>query len=127
AATYGTKNMLLAGIAIYCLITVVAFSLPAIDNQSLKAAMFWLIAFMVASAMGGIQSLSRSYFGKLIPPRNSAEFFGFYNVFGKFAAIAGPALMGVVGEVTGESRWGVLSLLALFIIGGVLLTRVERA
>lgn len=127
ATTFGTKNMLLAGIAVYCLITLVAFSLPAIDNQTVKVAMFWLVAFMVASAMGGIQSLSRSYFGKLIPPRSSAEFFGFYNVFGKFAAVAGPALMGLVGELTGDSRWGVLSILALFIIGGFLLTRVEKS
>ena len=75
--------------------------------------------------MGGIQALSRSYFGKLIPAEKSAEFFGFYNVFGKFAAITGPFLMGIVGRITGETRWGVLSILLLFIVGGLLLTRVE--
>ena len=55
----------------------------------------------------------------------SAEFFGFYNVFGKFAAITGPFLMGVVGHLTGHTRWGVLSLLFLFIIGALLLLKVE--
>ena len=79
----------------------------------------------MASSMGGIQALSRSYFGKLIPAEKSAEFFGFYNVFGKFAAITGPFLMGIVGHITGETRWGVLSILLLFIVGGLLLTRVD--
>lgn len=74
--------------------------------------------------MGGIQALSRSYFGRLIPAEKSAEFFGFYNVFGKFAAITGPFLMGVVGRITGETRWGVASILVLFIIGALLLNQV---
>ena len=76
--------------------------------------------------MGGIQALSRSWFGKLIPAENSSEFFGFYNVFGKFAAITGPFLMGVIGRLTGDTRWGVLSILALFVIGAWLLLRVEE-
>ena len=76
--------------------------------------------------MGGIQALSRSYFSKLIPPENSAEFFGFYNVSGKFAAIAGPALLGIVGGMTGDTRWGVLSILFRFVIGAWLLTRVRE-
>ena len=75
--------------------------------------------------MGGIQALSRSYFAKLIPAKNSAEFFGFYNVFGKFAAIGGPLLLGIVGRLTGDTRWGVLSILILFLIGAYLLSRVD--
>ncbi len=90
-------------------------------SADLKAA----IALLVASSMGGIQALSRSYFSKLIPPENSAEFFGFYNVFGKFAAIAGPALLGIVGRMTGDTRWGVLSILVLFVIGAWLLMKVR--
>lgn len=126
AARFTAKTMLLAGIALYCSITFLAFFLPSIENMTVKAALFWLIAFLVASAMGGIQALSRSYFGKLIPPHKSAEFFGFYNVFGKFAAITGPFLMGVVGRITGETRWGVLSILLLFVIGGVILSQVSE-
>jgi UMF1 family MFS transporter len=76
--------------------------------------------------MGGIQALSRSYYGKLIPAESSAEYFGFYNVFGKFAAITGPFLMGMVGRLAGHSRWGVLSILVLFFVGAWLLSKVEN-
>jgi UMF1 family MFS transporter len=126
AARTSTRKMLMVGIGIYCLVTVCAFLLPSINDPRLKGAAFWVIAFLVASSMGGIQALSRSYFGKLIPPEKSAEFFGFYNVFGKFAAIAGPFLMGLVGRMSGESRWGVLSLLLLFVAGGYCLSRVRE-
>lgn len=125
AAIFSAKAMLLAGIGVYCIITFMAFLLPSIDDLAMKTAAFWCISFLVASSMGGIQALSRSYFGKLIPAENSAEFFGFYNVFGKFAAITGPFLMGVVGRMTGETRWGVLSILVLFIVGAWLLGRVQ--
>jgi UMF1 family MFS transporter len=125
AALFTAKKMLLAGIAIYVVVTLLAFFLPSIEDIKTKTIMFWLIAFLVASAMGGIQALSRSFFGKLIPPEKSSEFFGFYNVFGKFAAITGPFLMGAVGGLTGDSRWGMLSIVILFVIGGLLLMRVD--
>jgi len=125
ATRFSTKTMLLAGIFIYCLVTLCAFWLPSIADPRWKNIVFWLISFLVASAMGGIQSLSRSLFGRLIPPEKSAEFFGFYNVFGKFAAITGPLLMGMVGRLTGESRWGVLSLLLLFLLGAWFLAQVR--
>lgn len=126
AAVFSTKTMLLAGIGVYCLATLTAFALPWIANPGVKTGAFWLVAFLVASSMGGIQALSRSYFGKLIPPENSAEFFGFYNVFGKFAAISGPLLMGMVGRLTGDTRWGVLSILILFVLGAWFLLKVEE-
>ena len=126
ANRFSTRTMLITGILVYCLITLLAFLLPAIPSLPLKTALFWFIALLVASSMGGIQALSRSYFGKLIPAENSAEFFGFYNVFGKFAAISGPFLMGIVGRITGDTRWGVLSILLLFIIGGYFLMKVEE-
>ncbi|MGW8195865.1 MAG: MFS transporter [Desulforhopalus sp.] len=126
ALRFSTKTMLLVGIGVYCVVTLLAFFLSEIDDFAVKTALYWVVAFLVASAMGGIQALSRSYFGKLIPPEKSAEYFGFYNVFGKFAAITGPFLMAVIGGLTGETRWGVLSILVLFVIGGVLLTFVEE-
>jgi MFS transporter, UMF1 family len=126
AQVFGTRTMLLAGIVVYFLVTLLAFFLPSFENVALQTAIFWGIAFLVASAMGGIQALSRSYFSKLIPPEKSAEFFGFYNVFGKFAAISGPALMGLVGGLTGHTKWGVLSIAILFIIGGLILMKVEE-
>jgi len=125
ATRFSTKTMLLAGILIYCLVTVWAFLLPSITDPHWKNAAFWAISFLVASAMGGIQALSRSFFGRLIPPEKSAEFFGFYNVFGKFAAITGPLLMGMVSRLSGESRWGVLSLLLLFVLGTCFLAKVR--
>lgn len=126
AAVYSARRLLYVGIAIYSFVTLVAFLLPVVDDLRLKTLLYWCIAVLVASAMGGIQALSRSYFGKLIPAEKSAEFFGFYNVFGKFAAITGPLLVGVVGRMTGETRWGVLCILILFLAGAGLLSRVEQ-
>lgn len=125
ARRFSTKTMLLAGIGVYCLATFIGFMLPAVSDQGLKSALFWSIAFLVASSMGGIQALSRSYFARIIPHEKSAEFFGFYNIFGKFAAICGPFMMGVVGHLTGHSRWGILSIMILFIVGALLLLRVD--
>jgi UMF1 family MFS transporter len=125
AMIFSTRRMLMAGIGVYCLATLIAFYLPVIDDPLKKNIAFWFIAFLVASSMGGIQALSRSYYSKLIPAEKSAQFFGFYNVFGKFAAISGPLLMGVVARLTGETRWGVLSILLLFVIGSVLLVGVK--
>lgn len=127
ARTFSTKGMIMAGIIVYCAITCIAFALPSINDQTLRIASFWLIAFLVASSMGGLQALSRSYFASLIPAEKSGQFFGFYNIFGKFAAITGPFLMGVVGRITGETRWGVLTLLFLFMAGAFLLWRVEES
>lgn len=126
ADRYSTKAMLLAGIALFSVATLIGFSLPSVQNITVKTALFWLIAFLVASSMGGIQALSRSYYARLIPVEKSAEYFGFYNVFGKFAAITGPFLMGVVGHLTGDTRWGVLSILLLFLIGGWMLQKVPE-
>lgn len=124
ADRFGTKTMLLAGIGLFSLATFIGFLLPSVENITSKSMLFWLIAFLIASAMGGIQALSRSYYARLIPVEKSAEYFGFYNVFGKFAAITGPFLMGAVGHLTGDTRWGVLSILLLFLVGGVMLLRV---
>ena len=65
------------------------------------------------------------FWEKLIPAEKSAEFFGFYNVFGKFAAITGPFLMGLITRLTGETRWGILSILVLFLAGAYFLNKVQ--
>ncbi|MBN2201928.1 MFS transporter, partial [bacterium] len=74
---------------------------------------------------GGTQGLSRSLFGSMVPKNRSAEFFGFYNISGKFAGILGPAVFGLSGQIGGTSRVGILSLLAFFAIGAALLLRVD--
>ena len=119
------KPLLQTGIFIYCLIILLAFFLPTLGTLQLKTRFFWLLSIMVATSMGGIQGLCRSFFGRLIPAEKSAEFFGFYNISGKFATIAGPLLFGLTGQLTGSSRYGVLSLLVIFLIGSLLLTRVK--
>lgn len=124
AKKYSTKKLLLVGIVIYSVVTFIGFLLPSIDSMSIRTAIFWLMAFLVASSQGGIQALSRSFFGRVIPKEKSAEFFGFYNIFGKFAAIVGPFLMALFTRFTGHSRFGVLSILILLVIGAILLVRV---
>lgn len=131
AKKYGAKNMVAVGIGVYMLISIIAFKVS-------QAWHFWVIAAMVATSQGGIQALSRSMFGKMIPDRNrSNEFFGFFEIFGKFSAIMGPWLFGFVGLKAAQfirennpaitqdaldkaaSPYGVLSVLLIFIIGAV--------
>lgn len=126
AKKYSTKKMLFAGILIYAIVTLVGFLLPSFQSIGLKTGLFWFMAFLVATSQGGIQALSRSFFGKTLPKEKSAEFFGFYNIFGKFAAIIGPLLMAVFTKMTGDSRYGVLSLLILFLTGAFLLSKVPE-
>jgi UMF1 family MFS transporter len=76
---------------------------------------------------GGVQSLSRSMYGRLVPEGKSAEYFGFYNMVGKFGTVIGPALMGALALVSGSTRVSILALLMLFVGGGVLLWRVRVA
>lgn len=133
----GTRTMILFGIATYGVITLVAALMESMPSSWINGA-FILLAVLIGTAQGGVQSLSRSYFGSLIPPEQSAEFFGFFNIFGKFAAILGPALIALFtyfmkGHVlafaglqfTGYSL-GVLSLMVFFIVGGVVLVMADR-
>jgi len=87
---------------------------------------FFLLAVLIGLVQGGIQSLSRSYYVRLIPADRVAEFFGFYNMLGKFAAVIGPILIGVLGLLTGNPRISILSITILFVLGGVLLARVDE-
>lgn len=113
---FRAKIMLVVGIIIYMIICVFAFFMTS-------AREFWILSMLVASSQGGIQALSRSYFAKIIPKENSNEYFGFYNIFGKFAAIMGPALVGIITQLTGNVKNGVLSLIMLFGIGLILLVK----
>ncbi|MBL4936532.1 MFS transporter [Clostridium sp. YIM B02515] len=119
AQRFKGKIMLYVGIIIYTVICIYAFFLKTTLD-------FWILAMLVGTSQGGIQALSRSYFGKLVPKENSNEFFGFYNIFGKFAAVMGPFLMGIVTQITGKSNYGVFSIILLFIIGGLILLRVPE-
>ncbi len=126
ADRFSGRLMIVIGIGVYCLLCVLAFFLPALSLPAYKTGLFFLMGFLIAFAQGGIQSLSRSFLAKLVPPHKAAEFFGFYNIFGKFAAIMGPALMSGVTLLAGSARYGVLSLLMLFLAGGILLLLVKN-
>ena len=134
---FGARFMVGVGICVYMGVTIFGFFLR-------EAWQFWVMAIMVATSQGGIQALSRSMFGKLIPDKNrSGEFFGFYDIFGKFSAIMGPALVGLssalaadvmlkeqgldrvtatAGQLaavdTAAAPWGILSVLLIFFVGG---------
>lgn len=120
AEKFAGKTMLYVGIGVYTFICIYAYFL----NSTLD---FWILALLVSTSQGGIQALSRSYFGKLVPKEKANEFFGFYNIFGKFAAIMGPFLVGIVTQLTGKTNNGVFSIIILFIIGGAVLLKVPQA
>jgi len=115
---YGPRTGIFIGLAIYVVVTIRASVMADVSE-------FYLLAFAIGLAQGGVQALSRSLYARMIPEGRTAEFFGFYNVLGKFAAIIGPFLMGWVGALSGSSRVGILSLLLLFIGGAVMLSKVH--
>ncbi len=121
ASRFGRKPLIFIAIGVYAVVCFAASLIPVLPTLESKMALFWVMAFLIASSQGGIQALSRSYFAQLIPPEKSAEYFGFYDIFGRFAAILGPFMLGLMTTITGESRWGILSLSVLFVIGGALL------
>ncbi len=84
---------------------------------SFSTLLFWAMATLVGTVQGGIQAVSRSYFGKLVPKARSNEFFGFFDIFGKFASVVGPFLYAVIAGLTGRSSYGVLCLVVLFLAG----------
>jgi UMF1 family MFS transporter len=116
----GARNGIFIALAVYVAATVYAYVLDDVRD-------FYLMAFVVGLVQGGIQSLSRSYYGRLVPPDKSSEFFGFYNMMGKASAIVGPMLVGVTAAVTGDSRLSILSILLLFIAGAAMLVVAARS
>ena len=114
----GIKNGIMVGIIGYALISI-------LGSMVSEEWHFYALAVLIACFQGGIQALSRSLYSRITPESRSAEFFGFYNMFGKFAAIIGPPLMGYIGLITGNPRYGILSIIILFILGGYFLAKVD--
>ena len=120
-ADFFTCEMAIIGcLLIYFLITVLAYFLDSIFE-------FYLIASLIGLVQGGIQALSRSYFARLIPNNKHSEYFGIYNMLGKFAALLGPLLVGFVTYLTNDSRTGMLSISIFFIIGSILFIQSTKA
>ncbi len=115
----GVKRALYVAIGAYSFITLLGFFMQEVWH-------FYALAMMVGLFQGGIQALSRSYYTRLIPENKSGEFFGFFNMLGKFAAVLGPFMMGAVTVMTGSNRFGILSILVLFLIGGLVLSKVDE-
>ena len=108
-------------------ISLVAYTFIAIMGYFLEVEwQFWALGIAVATVQGGSQALSRSLFGRLAPKSKSAEFYGFFSVTEKFAGIMGPFLFGLVGQIMGNSRLAIISLVVFFIIGAALLSRVNE-
>jgi UMF1 family MFS transporter len=120
AEKFKGKTMLIVGIFVYIVICTYAYFMKTTLD-------FWILAMLVASSQGGIQALSRAYFARLVPKENANEFFGFYNIFYKFAAILGPSLVGLTAYITKNTNSGVFSLIILFGIGGFILYRVPES
>ena len=117
---FGTKRMLLVAIGAYfCITLFAAFFLR-------EAAEFWMLAICVGLFQGGIQALSRSEFGKLIPKEHANEYYGFFDIFGKYAAVMGTFLVSFFTQLSGNSSLGVLSIAVLFVLGFVLLWRMPE-
>jgi UMF1 family MFS transporter len=116
----GARNGIFLALAVYLGATGYAYFLD-------DAGDFYLLAFVVGLVQGGIQSLSRSYYGRLVPRDKASEFFGFYNMMGKASAIIGPTLVGITAAVTGDSRLSILSIVVLFVAGAALLLVARRA
>jgi len=114
----GPKTGIFIGIGIYILITIWAYFMS-------REIEFYMLAAGIGLVQGGVQSLSRSLYARIIPKNKSAEFFGFYNMLGKFAAVIGPVMVGWVGVISGNSRMGILSLIILFVAGVSLLSLVN--
>ena len=135
---WGVRKAIYLGIAIYMAVTVYGTMMTAKHE-------FYILAVVIGLVQGGLQALSRSYYSRLIPTDKAAEFYGFYNMLGKFAVIIGPALMAIVGLIARRimippspseqqllvigqtaSRWSIGSILILFAIGAVLFYFVDE-
>ena len=135
---WGVRKSIYLAIAIYMGITIWGTMMTQ-KNE------FYILAMVIGLVQGGIQALSRSYYSRLIPKNKAAEYYGFYNMLGKFAAILGPVLMGLVGLIAKRilmppsptpeqviavgqlaSRWGIASILILFVIGALLFYFVDE-
>ncbi len=114
----GARNGIFFGITIYAVATIWGSLMQSVWE-------FYALAVVIGLAQGGVQALSRSLFARLIPTSQAAELFGFYNMVGKSAAVIGPIMMGWLGVLTGNPRFGILSLLILFAAGFLLLLLVK--
>lgn len=133
AKKVGAMKMIAIAVCVYFVITILGFFMGFNIEQAelsggdidaalkLSSTLFWILATLVGTVQGGIQALSRSYFGQLIPPERSNEYYGFLDIFGKFSCVIGPALYAATYATTGRASLGILSIIVLFFGGMVAL------
>jgi len=114
----GVKKSLMVGIGVYMLITWLGYTMSSVTD-------FYMLAVLIGLVQGGVQAMSRSLYARMVPKDKTAEYFGIYNMLGKSAAIIGPLLMGGIALLTESHRYSILSILVLFIIGALLLSKVK--
>lgn len=119
-ARFGSKNCIFVAIGVYIIAASLAYFMKSVTQ-------FFLLAFLIATVLGGSQALSRALFARLIPRDRTSEFFGFFAVSERFATIFGPALFTISVLVTGSSRTAILAIIGLFVAGGLVLSRVDEA
>jgi UMF1 family MFS transporter len=119
AERVGARAGIFVAIAIYIAICIWGYRIQ-------HAWEFFVLAGGIGLAQGGINSLSRSFYSRLIPADESAQFFGYYNTIGRFSAVLGPWVMGYVSLATGNPRLSMLALIAFFVLGAFFLARVPK-
>ena len=119
AARVGAKRGIFIGLCVYTAISLLGYFMTS-------AAHFVALACLVGLVQGGTQALSRSLFSSMVPPHKSGEFFGFFSVFEKFAGLFGPLIFGLMIRFSGSSRGAILSVIAFFAAGAVVLWRVDE-
>ena len=126
AKRFSSLNVIIGAVIIYIFIAALGFVMGFGYEEywfdvNTAQILFWVLAFMVGTVQGGIQAISRSTYGRLIPKEDSGEYFGFYEIFGRFAAILGPGIYALVLATTGRASFSILSVTIIFVIGLTLL------
>ena len=114
----GTLRAIIISLFVFLFVCIFAYRMT-------EASEFWILGGVIAIILGGSQALSRSLFASMVPKQQSAEFFGFFTISSRFAAIFGPLLFALVADISGSSRNSILALGIFFIVGGILLLKVK--
>ncbi|MCL2828237.1 MAG: MFS transporter [Oscillospiraceae bacterium] len=120
ADRFGTKTMIYFAIGTYIVVCLIALLMNPARDIGFLTGLFWALAMLVGTAQGGLQALSRAYFGKIVPKEKSNEFFGFYNIFGRLAMVIGTTLFGLILRWTEQAHLGIAGIGILFVLAAII-------
>jgi len=123
ADAIGNRKTIMISLGIWSFIVLWASQLGRVTDPKTE---YWMLGVLAAVVLGGSQAASRSLQGLLTPEANSAEFFGFFAISGRFSSVFGPLIYGALIAVTGSVRWGILSILVFFVVGMAMLWTVNE-